>query len=223
MKKTIFKNYIISSNGIVYNKKTNKEISSHVSNVNRSTRVRIHLTISKGIRKMFYLHKLIVETFIENYNDRTDDIVFIDGDITNCSLDNLKIVKNAHIIDKPNKETNDFFNNQNVYGMIGHYLKKNKKHIDLKNAFQYDDLIQYLITYVHRKTPIYLKEYKTKQAYSTFVYKLLDTLFKSQIYKIVNSYSSIIRLKDNTFDYEINPIFINSRQAYELDIFRSKH
>ena len=223
MRKIIFNNYIITSDGHVYKKDASKEISSHVSKGNRSTRVRVHLTVSKGKRKMFYLHKLVVETFIKNYNDKTDDIVFIDGDITNCSLDNLKIVKNVHIIDKPNKETNDFFNKQNVYGMIGHYLKKNKKYLDLKNAFQYDDLILHLITYVHRKTPIYLKKYKTKQAYSTFVYKLLDTLFKSQIYKTVNSYSSIIRLKENTFDYEIDPIFINSRQAYELDIFRSKH
>ena len=222
MKKVIFNNYVITSDGHVYKKDSNKEISVHVSNVNRSIRTRIHLTVSKGNRKMFYLHKLMVETFITNYNEKTDDIIFIDDDVTNCSLDNLKIIKNAHIIDKPNKETNEFFNKQNVYGMINHYLSKNRKPLDLKKIFDYDDLVQYLITYIHRKTPIYLIKYKGKQAYSTFVYKLLDTLFKSQIYKEVNKYGSIIQLKQNTFDYEIDPLFIDFKEAYQSHIFESR-
>jgi|GEM_PF-1366972 len=222
MKKVIFDNYVITSDGHVYKRSNNKEISLHLSEVNRCTRIRLHLTISKGNRKMFYLHKLVVESFVKDYNDKTDDIIFIDGNVENCSLDNLKIKKNVHIVDKPNQETNDFFNKQNVYGMIHHYLSKNNRPLDLKKIFDYDDLVQYLITYIHRKTPIYLIKYKDKQAYSTFVYKLLDTLFKTQIYKEVNKYGSIIQLKQNTFDHELNPLFIDFKEAYQSNIFESR-
>lgn len=222
MKKVIFDNYVVTSDGHVYKKDTDKEISLHINSSNRSTRLRVHLTVSKGKRLTFNLHKLVAQSFIKDYNEKTDEIIFIDGDFKNCSLDNLKIDRNVHIIDKPNKETNDFFNKQNVYGMINHYLSKNRKPLDLKKIFDYDDLIQYLITYIHRKTPIYLIKYKNKQAYSTFVYKLLDTLFKSQIYKEVNKYGSIIQLKQNTFDYEIDPLFIDFKEAYQSHIFESR-
>lgn len=223
MKKEIFNRYIITSDAKIYLKKSKKELTPFIdeNKKRRSTRIKIHLTVKKGKRKTFNLHKLMIETFVSNYNSKTDDIIFIDNNFKNCSLDNLKVKKNAHIIDLPDEETNKFFNSQDVYGMVKHFIYKYGKRLDLKTCFDKDDLVQHLITYVHRKTPIYLIKYKDKKAYSTFVYQLLNTLYKSQIYKDVNSFGSIITLKQNTFDYEVNKLFISKTEAYQSHIFES--
>lgn len=227
MIKPLFEKYEISSFGIVYNKKNKKQISTFIDDNRRKRyeRVRIHLTVSKGNRKAFYLHKLVLQEFKPMYNDKTDEIEFIDGNFKNCSLDNLRIIKDKHIIDMPNEETNKFFNQQNVYGMIKHFLSKyiyRYKKIDYNNVFGHEDLVQYLITYIHRKTPIYLIRYKDKQEYSTFVYKLLKTVFKSEAYHEINKHKSIKALKQNTFDHELNNSFIRFAEAYQLDILHKR-
>ena len=41
-----------------------------------------------------YMHKYIAETELENrFLDKNEKVIFIDGDVSNCSIDNLKIVR----------------------------------------------------------------------------------------------------------------------------------
>lgn len=83
--------YTINENAIVTNTRTGNIIKPYKDKRRPNEPPYIFLKRSNGSRISIYLDELMARTFIESYN-KNDYIHHIDGDIENCSLDNLEVL-----------------------------------------------------------------------------------------------------------------------------------
>jgi len=123
MQKKLFDNYMIDSLGFILNTKTNLKFKGSFNKKHNLYKINLYNTKEKK-DKSFYLHKLMVESFISEYNEKIHSIIFIDGDKKNCSLDNLKIATKDQII----KTTKNDLSISNIT------LKEIKNNIDIYNS-----------------------------------------------------------------------------------------
>ncbi len=94
MKKILFDLYSIDENAELINVKTNYKMNPSYNEIN--SRYKVNLSVN-GKKTSFYLHKLIAQSFIEIYNEETDEIHFIDGNPKNCVLKNISIYRMCKI------------------------------------------------------------------------------------------------------------------------------
>ena len=107
-----FENYYITKSGKIFKKinddKPLKEIKPFLDSHNS---YRVNLSTEKGKYTTKQLHTLVYKTFKGDINSKRGEynkienmIVFIDGNIKNCSINNLMTVK----------ELKEFYNNHNL-------------------------------------------------------------------------------------------------------------
>ena len=88
MRKKLFDLYEIDSDGYVINLKKNERMKSNSNSKNPYQK--INLMVDK-IKFTFLLHKLVVQSFVEKYDDSVHSIKFKDGNKHNCRLENLML------------------------------------------------------------------------------------------------------------------------------------
>jgi len=81
-------NYYIYPNGSIFNLKLKKFLKGHITKDNKKS---VRLTIN-GRTKHYFVDRLVLETFSNGWFSKDKYIIHLDGDRTNDSLDNLKIV-----------------------------------------------------------------------------------------------------------------------------------
>lgn len=221
MEKIIFDRYIIYSDSSIYNMRTNKIMKVRDNDVLRGKgSLKINLQIAYGIKKTFNLHILMAQSFIEDYDIKNDLITFRDNNPKNCELNNLIIRKNGLIRTLMTDEMNDFFESQNPYGIVIGYIKKKVWgvgfQVHFNNVFKSDDLVQHMITLLHKRTPQYLLKFKDTYTYVNWAFNLFDFQFKhGDIYQEVNKNSSIIKTDlDDSLD--AHGSFISSTEAFQM-------
>lgn len=85
-------NYCININGKIYSKKSKKFLKNQLDKTGYYT---VHLCFH-NIRKKVYIHKLLAEIFIPNFNEELYTIIdHIDQDKTNNVLSNLRWVSSS--------------------------------------------------------------------------------------------------------------------------------
>jgi len=214
MRKTIFNDYELDTSGTIFSFKSSKVLKPILDK--SKGLYFIKLQIKTNQRKKFYMHKLVAEVFTPNYNHKNDRITFIDNDKSNYSLSNLSIEKDYYINRLPNDDETLFFEQNDPYDIVKHFLNSNWHLTRFNNAFTYDDAIQYLVMYLYKKTPLYLKKFKNDYKYRTFAFVIFKPLFRSQYYNEVNSYDTIIKTAHNTFDHEIDSSYISTQESIQL-------
>lgn len=97
-----FPNYAVSSHGKIWNLRQDKEVHPFPDSYGY---MRVHLYIS-GVSKQFLVHRLVGETFMDNYQPRVQ-MRWLDGNRENNSVENLRfagdrrtgrLVKDADLI-----------------------------------------------------------------------------------------------------------------------------
>lgn len=87
-----YSNYLVSNTGKVYSKFTNKIIKPHTHNGYQ----RIEIRDDFGVRRKFFVHRLVVFTFGDKngnqYIDDNSDVDHIDENKTNNNINNLEII-----------------------------------------------------------------------------------------------------------------------------------
>lgn len=133
--------YYISKDGKVYSKKRKelKEISYSILSGYKCVKIFI-----KGKRYNKYIHRLVTECFIENYND---DLVIkhIDNNKLNNSVDNLSIVSKSNINYYKKKNKNIKYKLINVLSdtsIIVNSLKEIEMFIGYKNIDSVYELLK---------------------------------------------------------------------------------
>lgn len=224
MRKHLFHNYDIDSDGFVINNKTNKVIDFPIHKMNGIRQSILRESPSK--RKHCSLHVLIAQSFIDDFQE-TDLITFIDGDKKNCSLSNLSIRKDYYILDKPDTESLRLFESLDIERMCkaslavfygtGHNLYFN-------GSFGYDDAIQEMMLHVYSRLPYYQKREMKKHtpvSLELFINTTLKQFLSSKIYRVVNKNRSVIQTQFTSADFEIMSLCtINNVEAYQLGIFQ---
>ena len=93
----MFDRYEVRADGTVYSKITNKELKQVTM---KNGYKMVSLQVEPGVRKQFYVHRLVAEKFIPNPLN-LPCVNHIDGDKTNNAVDNLEWVDyGANEIDK---------------------------------------------------------------------------------------------------------------------------
>lgn len=214
MKKIIYDYYDIDINGTIYSHKSSKELTPLLDSSKGLFFIKLQIGVNK--RKKFYLHKLMSEVFIDGFDDKKDKITFIDGDKTNYSLSNLAVKKDYFINRLPNDEETKFFESNDPYDIVKHFLNSNYHLTRFNNAFTYDDAVQHLVMYLYKKTPLYLKKFKDSYKYKTFAFLVFKPLFKSQYYDEVSKFDTVITTANDSFDHELENSVISISESIQL-------
>lgn len=88
-----YENYIVSSNGVIQNVKTNKILKP---SFDKKGYLEVWLSLN-GKPKKFSVHRLVASAFIPNPENKTQ-VNHIDGDKSNNNLSNLEWVTNQENI-----------------------------------------------------------------------------------------------------------------------------
>lgn len=175
MRKSIFNTYEVDSDGYVINIKRNKIVKPYY---NVKTGFNKLTLIHNGKAVCFGLHQLVAMCFTD-YNADTDTITFKNGDKKDCNVSNLEINKLARIKSQSQTdEINDFFIKNEPYKIVNAFIKIKYSYFDYYLSFiDIEDLRQFFITHIHRKTHIYLLKYQDK-SYFTWAFNLINNLIK---------------------------------------------
>lgn len=172
-------------------------------------------TYHQNKRKTHILHVEVMKAFNKVYDSDTDLIDFKDGNHMNCSYDNLVLKKNACIRKFPYQEVNSFFEKQDPYKIVYSFIKTRVRSFNYTDSFTYEDLVQHLITLLHRRTYSYMLNGIDKGSYFSFAFNLFDNLLKyGDLFKVFRNQSSVIEI-NNTFD----DIYAISEREY----FKTNH
>jgi len=204
-RKKILSIYEIDSNGYVVNAKTNKVMNAYHS---KNGFPRVYLNVGKKIRALS-LPVIVAKAFIDDYNEVNDSIVFKNGNINDCSVDNLTINKNSNIKMLPTKEMTDFYESQNPYKIVDYYvnyLHSMNRFYGSSWAFQKEDLRQYLAEYLWKKTPHYFMVGRNKTlSYKNYAFTIFNNLLKNKVFwKHVTSFYGVVETAFNTFDFQMS-------------------
>jgi len=143
-----FKDYLISKNGDIFSKKSNKKLFINIDRFKKNKRmVIVSLYNNNIIRKSKYLNKLVAMTYLPNPLNKPE-IIYIDGDCYNNNANNLewatKLEKIEYAKTKKYKIIPNFKNyliskNGDIYSKISNRkllinidrFKKNKRRVNV--------------------------------------------------------------------------------------------
>lgn len=200
IKITIHEYYELNSNGHIFSLKSNKYLDGHLD---KDGFLVVHLQLSEYKKKKYYLHKLILQSFDENYNENTDSIGFKDGNKSNCSLENLVLIKNGSIKLLPNEKMNIFFEKQEPYKIASNfigYCYNTGKDFLISNSFTSDDLLQHFVLIIWRRLPSYFAKHSHidfgKYAFSVLKHYITNKEF----WKYYSSLQNVVKVNFESFD-----------------------
>lgn len=219
MRKHLFGNYFVDSDGYVINQRTNQIVKPSFHKQKGYYRV-VLLQTNPRMTINHALHTLIIKSFVDSdYNHKLDSITFIDGDKKNCKLENLRLIKSTRINDD---QILSFVNSIDLYritrGIFSNY-KKSKCIASLSSVvYTHEDIIQDLVTYLHKYIPYYLAKYQTQDFFLWARNKLFSYLDYSLFHQILLGKSIQTTMYDMSDDFDM---FVSKSEAYNCGIFES--
>ena len=199
MEKTIFTNYILYDNGSIFSIHSNKYMNISYKESMKCARVDLRVF---GKRKTYRLHNLVARFFLREYNSETDLITFKDNNPMNCNIKNLIVNKNGRITKPADEEMNAFFLSQNPYQIVWGFIKYallgygSPYRVYFTEIYEIEDLVQDLITLLHRRTNAYLIRFKDKYSFGSYAFNLFKKQFSSgDMYKRICSLNSMTKVQ----------------------------